>query len=282
MNAKKKFIQLESLERTPNVQILSVIKYPVQPYREFMYFCSEKFYDSMENKTGLSLKDLYDQVNANSSTEDKKTAVAKIADMIVERCPGLSWDYSTEYQNSRIFIDVDLNYNGSKICNLKFYTHMSFISPEKMGDRVWAACQFDFTPFDGFDFLELDRDNNIFDFCKDDECKETFDMVIACVQGLINFTDFIKEYKVKKITANNIQQFIQKIIVKQVDDVQVLFGIHEFVISAVCGEDIVKNKYDYDNYLASVRDFSDYIKNTYGDKFAHKEEQTDSSTEAQS
>lgn len=284
---QKKKIILESLERTPACQQLSFIKYPVQPFTEFVYFCSNNFYDKIEDKTGLSIKDIYNAVISKSGKE-KDAVIANFADMITARCPGTTWKYTQEFENNtcnqRIFVDLDIFFKGSTLCNIKLYTHMSFITPAKLGDRVYAACQFDFSTFDGFDFLELDRDTNIFDFSKDDECKETFDMIIACVQGLTHFTDFIKEYKVKTITVGNIQNFIDRLIAPIVNDVQALCTPYEFVIVAKCGEEFIKKKYSYEDYLNSVRDFANYIKEKYGERFTVTEpsDNSDESSEESS
>ena len=280
----KKFTNLESLERTPNCNICSSEQFPVQPYREFVYFASENFFEKMADKTNLSLKDLYKFYAEDTADDDKvrkHNAAEKIAKLIVERIPGITYEISDEIIHQRIFSTFDIKKNNTVLCNLTFYNHMSFISPSKLGDRLWTACQFDFSMFDGFDFLELERDNNLLDFAKSDSDTETFDTIISCVAALANFTDYIKMYKAKKIMANNIISFIEKLVAGYVTDVQVLFGVHEFVIAALCGAEIVKNKYTYDNYLASIRDFADFIKNKYGDQFVKKED-TNEENKAQS
>lgn len=263
-----KNIRLEELDRCPNCQLLSPVKFPVQPYREFMYFCSEHFYDNLgENKTDKSFRDILNDIQ---NAEDKQKAYEGIAAYIRRVIPDAEIKFNSETMHRRIFMDFNVLVKGETVCNVVFYTHMSFISTQNIGDKLFVACQFDFSMFDGFDFLELDRDNNLFDFCKDDEDTGTFDMVISCIAGLVNFTDFIKTYKTKKIVANNIETFVKKLIAPNVTDYQVLFGIHEFIVSVLCGDSIEKKKYTYDNYLASVKEFAAEIEDAYGDRYRKK------------
>ena len=97
-------------------------------------------------------------------------------------------------------------------------------------------------------------------------------MFMAFLKAFANSTDFIKVFKAKSLITKNIQLFADKLVRPYVVDMNIIYTPEHFLIGAVCGTDIIKQSYDYDNYLEHIKQFAANIRAKYGDKYKLEKE----------
>jgi hypothetical protein len=257
----------------PIYTIVNIITVPLNPYREFVNYCVEHTYPKVEHTFDLSLDDFY-----NSSADVKK----KFCDKLQELLPNVTVNVAETTSHPKIFLEGSLLNGKETICEFKFYTHLNYISTKQISDDSHAACEIDFTANSGLDFLNISKSDHIFDFNKAYDNEHTIDMILAHLYGLANFTDFIKHFKTKSLIVKNIEMFSKKFIAPYVQDISIVYGTDEFIIGTLCGDDINKEYFKYDNYLNSVKQYAETIKSMYGEKYyqenLEKEKNKDSST----
>ena len=249
-----------TLKRTPVYTIQNLSQFPLNPYREFVYNCATEVFPKFQHKTDLSLKAF-----AQMTLDEQKAKLVEICSEI----EGLEFIFLDNTSHAKIFLEANVLAKGVKIGVLQFFTHMTYISAGSSGqtDEEYVAAELNFSEFDGFDFLNVQRNDNILDFSKDDTNTDAIDMLIAHLYGLVNFTEFIKAYKAKSLIIKNINLFTQKLVRPYVSDLQNAFSPEHFLIGVLCGENIHKMTYPYDNYLDSIKEFAKAIQDKYGDKF---------------
>jgi len=248
-----------SLKSTPVYTIQNLSQFPLNPYREFVFFCATEIYPKLENKLELSL----DAFSKLSGDEQKNILLG-----IVEAIPNAEIKFLEKTSHQKIFLEAEFYHKSSKIALLQFFTHMTYVSTSSNEtNEEYVACELNFTSFDGFDFLNVQRNDNILDFSKDDKDTGAIDMLAAHLKGLADFTEFVKSYKAKSLVIKNINLFTDKLVKPYVSDIQNAFSPEHFLIGVLCGENIHKMTYPYENYLNSIKEFAKAIQDRYGDKF---------------
>lgn len=248
-----------SLKSTPVYTIQNLSQFPLNPYREFVFFCATEIFPKLENKINLSLKEF-----SVLSPDEQKSIITKAVDAI----PNAEIRILDKTSHQKIFLEAELYCKEVKIGLLQFFTHMTYVSTNSSDtDEEYVACELNFSSFDGFDFLNVQRNDNILDFSKDDNNKDSLDMLIANIMGLMDFTEFVKSYKAKSLVIKNINLFTDKLVKPYVSDIQNAFSPEHFLIGVLCGENIHKMTYPYENYLNSIKEFAKAIQDKYGDKY---------------
>lgn len=251
---------------TPVYSIENLSQFPMNPYRLFVYHCADTIFSGMQNKVDMSLNEFF------RLEKDEREHIIKDA---FKHLPGVEVIFKEKTSHARVFLEAEIKNKGSHICNLQFFTHMTYLagnSREEV-DEEFVACEVNFTEFDGFDFTGVNRRGNVIDFAKSDADPEVMDMIFAHLYGLIDFTEYVKCFKAKSLIIKNINLFCDKLITPYVSDIQTAFSPESFIIGAICGETIHKMTYKYEDYLASVRSFSDGIQKMYGDKYKIEKEE---------
>lgn len=245
----------------PAYSILSLEGCNVNPYREFSFYCKNTIYPNLSKYYNLSLKDLYAMTNKER---------INFVNSLNEIMPNAKFTIDEKPPHEKIFLKFDVSIENRNIASVIFYTHYSYSSslsvtsnPNFNYDDLesFVACELDFTMFDELSFLQIPKENNIFDYTKSDENSLTVDMIIANLCGLCNFIDFIKILKTKILTVKNINMFTEKLIKPYVSDLTILFSPDSFIIGVICNNNIYKKEYSYNNYLTSINKFSEFIKN---------------------
>ena len=252
---------------TPIYSIENISQFPMNPYRLFVFHCADTIYPSIENKLNMSLKDFYKLERHNQEAIIMKSFC---------HLPDVEIKISETPSHTRIFLEFEVRYRGSHICLVQFFTHLTYIAgytSSEQSDTEYVACEVNFTEFDGFDFTNVARRGNVIDFAKSDTDKEVMDMFVAHILGLIDFTEFVKVYKAKSLVIKNINLFCDKLITPYVSDIQTAFSPDQFIIGVICGDNIHKMTYPYENYLESVKTFSNAIKEKYGEKYKIEKEE---------
>lgn len=252
---------------TPVYSIENISQFPLNPYRLFVFHCADTIYPSIENKLNMSLKDF--------SELERHKQEALIVNAF-RNFPNMEIKFAEKPSHERIFLEFDVRNKGSQICLVQFFTHLTYIAgndSNEKDDNEYVACEVNFTEFDGFDFTNVSRRGNVIDFAKSDTDKEVMDMFVAHIIGLIDFTEFVKAYKAKSLVIKNINLFCDKLITPYVSDIQTAFSPDQFIIGVICGDNIHKMTYSYDNYLESVKTFSNAIKAKYGEKYKIEKEE---------
>ena len=259
----------------PIYTVVNVAKFPLNPYREFVHYCVNNTYPLFAGTNSISLAEV------KKLSEEKKEKLLKA---VTEKYPDITFKMYEKTSHPRIFMEFDVFNKGSNRCNVKIYTHQYYSDSSSGSDKEYIAAEVDFTENEELDFLNINREFNVLDFTRDHEGtdKNTFDMILAHIYGLCNFTDFLKHFKTKTLTVKNIDMFSKKMIEPYVQDMAILYSADEFSIGTICGEDINKDVFPYDNYLNSVKQYAEEIKAKYGDKYKIEKEQAekDSSVKA--
>ena len=252
---------------TPVYSIENLSQFPMNPYRLFVFHCADTIYPSIENKLNMSLREF--------SKLERHNQEAIIMNSF-RHLPDVEIRFAEQPAHERIFLEFEVRSRGSHTCLVQFFTHLTYIAGNDspgQSDTEYVACEVNFTEFDGFDFTNVARRGNVIDFAKSDSDKEVMDMFVAHILGLINFTEFVKVYKAKSLVIKNINLFCDKLIAPYVSDIQTAFSPDQFIIGVICGDNIHKMTYHYDNYLESVKSFSNAIKAKYGEKYKIEKEE---------
>lgn len=244
----------------PIYSLTNIEKLPNNPYREFAHYAAYTVYNKLPNHTNLSLKDF------NELPHTERLNIIRLANAY--------GDVNINFKKSdheKVFLEFDYMAGSTVLCNVKFYLHKKFFDESIES----CACEIDFSENDIFDFLNISKSDNFFDFAKTDECNMTIDVILACLYIFANPTEFIKVYKAKSIVTKNITMFTKKLIEPIVTDMSIIFTPEYFLIGVICGTSIIKEKYAYDNYLESIKSFVSSIKEKFGDTYV-KQDETDS------
>lgn len=263
MNIDKNVIKTASPVYTlTNIEVM-----PVNPYREFAHYAAYTVLPTLEDKFHkLSLK-AFGQL----TTDEQKAIINEAATF----APGVEVKFVETPSHKRIFLEGTYELNGNTLCGFKFYTHLSYTSPEveaSNSDETHYAVELDFTMNDFLNFLQVSTFDNFFDFSKDDKNDLSIDMFLAFLKTFANSTEFIKVFKTKSLITKNIQLFADKLVKPYVVDMNIIYTPEHFLIGAVCGTDIVKQSYDYTDYLESIKQFAAGIRAKYGDKYKNEKE----------
>lgn len=232
------------------------------PYREFAHYAAYTVYNKLPKHIGLSLRDF-----AKLSYDEQ----AKILTAANEYADNVNIVFSTP-EHPKIFLTANYMSEDKNLCNIKFYSYGKFCDSEK----DYYACELDFSDNDIFGFLNISNYDNFFDFTKTDLCDMSIDMILSCLYVFANSTDFIKVYKAKSIVTKNITIFAKKLIEPIVTDMNIIFTPEQFHIGVICGTSIIKESYTYENYLESIKSFTNSIKEKFGD--IYKKEDTENQT----
>ena len=269
MNIDKSVIKLASPVYTlTNIEVM-----PNNPYREFAHYAAYTVLESLENNFhNLSL------------AEFGKLSLDKQKEIILEAvsfAPNAKVEFAEAPSHKRIFLEGTYKLGDTVLCTFKFYTHLSYTAPDESSksDELHYACELDFTMNNFLEFLQVNSYDNFFDFSKDDSNIHTVDMILAFLKTFANSTDFIKVYKAKSLVIKNIQLFADKLVKPYVVDMNIIYTPEHFLVGAICGTDIVKQSYDYDNYLESIKQFAAGIRAKYGDKYKLEKEAAEKNNE---
>lgn len=245
-------IEKEQIKKVlPVYSLTNIEEIPNNPYREFAYYAGYTVYPEMENTVNISFS------NFANLPHNEQEQVLRLPETIV---PGTTAVFKTP-SHEKIMFDCEYSFNGTYLCNIKFYSYYAF-----SGDGENYAVELNFQENPIFDFLGIDKtENNFFDFIADDENPAGMDMVFAFVKTFANSVDFLKTYKAKTIITKNIKLFAEKLVKPLVSDMSILFTPNYFIIGVIHGIDIIKGKYEYENYLNSIKEFAEDLKKTYGD-----------------
>ena len=264
-------ISKEIATAIPIYTVVNINTVPLNPYREFVNYCVQHTYPMFEHTFDMSLDEFYKNFN-----EAKDKFIAKLSEIM----PTMAFEIKKEASHPRIFLEGMMSSANGPVCTFIFYTHLNYINTKTVSEDEHASCEIDFTASSELDFLNISKSDHIFDFNRDSNNTNTLDMIIAHLYGLANFTEFIKHFKTKSLVVKNIEMFSKKLIAPYVQDMSIMYGTNEFVIGTLCGEDINKESFTYDNYLNSVKKYAETIKSIYGDRFfvenqENKNENTD-------
>lgn len=250
---------------SPVYTMTNIETMPTNPYREFAHYAAYSVLPTLEKTVNLSLK-AFGQLSL-----DKMKEIINEANNFAE---GARVEYKSEPSHKRIFLEGSYFLNDIELCTFKFYNHLSYTSPEtdSKNDELHYAVEVDFTMNNFLDFLQVSSFDNFFDFSKDDSNTLTVDMFMAFLKTFANSTDFIKVFKAKSLVTKNIQLFADKLVRPYVVDMNIIYTPEHFLIGAVCGTDIIKQSYDYDNYLEYIKQFAANIRAKYGDKYKLEKE----------
>lgn len=251
----------------PVFSIENISTFPLNPYRLFVYHCATTVLDSIKSRISMSLVDFY-----KLSIEDQKKIIKSGLSVI----PGIKVKFEEKTAHKRIFLQAAISRKEEQLCLIQFFTHMTYISGNSSmqeDDSEYVACEINFSEFSGFDFTGISRINNVVDFIKSDTDTGVMDMVFAFIAGLADFTEYVKAYKAKQLMIKNINLFCDKLIKPYVQDIQTAFTPDEFVLGVICGENIHRQSYPYENYLKSVQEFAKDIIDKYGDKYKQEKEE---------
>jgi hypothetical protein len=251
---------------TPVYSIENLSLFPMNPYRLFVYHCAGTLFPAMEDKLNMSLAEFFKMSEIEREHLIEKT-LSKFA--------GVEVIFAEKTSHARVFLEAEIKSKGSHICKLQFFTHMTYLAgnSREESDVEFVACEINFNEFDGFDFTGVSRGGNVIDFAKSDSDPEVMDMIFAHIYGLVDFTEYVKVYKAKSLIIKNINLFCDKLITPYVSDIQTAFSPESFIIGAICGETIHKMTYKYEDYLTSVKSFSEGIKQMYGEKYKIEKEE---------
>lgn len=258
-----KMFSEEIASAVPIYTVVNMAVVPLNPFREFVSYCVKQAYPKFEHMFDMSLDEFF-----LTSDEEKKNFIKKLQELM----PNAKFTLLEQTSHPRIFLECNIySKDNDELCNFKFYTHLDYISTKKVSDDSHTACEIDFTGNSSLDFLNINKADQIFDFNRDYSNKNTIDMIVAHLYGFANFTDFIRHFKTKSLIVKNIEMFSKKMIAPYVEDLTVLYGADEFIIGSLCGGDINKEAYPYENYLNSIKQYAEYIKSIYGNKYYHEE-----------
>lgn len=258
---------------SPVFTLTNIETMPTNPYREFAHFAAYNVLPSFENYHMLSLKQ-FSQLSL-----DEQKAIIKEAEAFG---PNVEVKFAETPSHKRIFLEVTYSQNNITLCTLKFYSHLSYTTPETdstKSDELHYATEIDFTMNNFLDFLQISNYDNFFDFSKDDSNTLCVDMILAFLKTFANSTEFLKAYKAKSLVTKNIQLFADKLVRPYVVDMNIIYTPEHFLIGAVCGTDIIKQSYDYDNYLEYIKQFAANIRSKYGDKYKIEKEEAEKKSE---
>lgn len=245
---------------------------PVNPYREFSHYAAYTVYPTIEDKVNLSFKDFF------NLSQEERIAIIKRAENFAKNC---RVEILEKTSHKRIFLEGNYYIDNTLLCNFKFYSHLAYTAPEnEQSDTEHYAVEIDFTKNDFLNFLNVNNSDNFFDFSKDDSNTMSVDMFLAFLKNFANSTDFIKVFKAKSLVNKNIQLFADKLVRPYVVDMNIIFTPEHFLIGVVCGNDIVKEAYTFDNYLEDIKSFAANIRAKYGDKYKIENEQKEASAES--
>ena len=251
---------------SPVYSITSMDSYPLNPYRMFVHYICTNAINAIGEHIPMSLL----QFSELSYDERKTILLNKIKELNLS---DLIIKFNEKPAHEKIFFEFNMKKENVDIGTFLFYKHLSYVSSTKSDTREYAAAELDFTIYDCFNFLQgLPSTSNILDFARDDMNEYSFDMIIATIYALYNFTDFVKYLKTKMLVVKNIQMFAEKLIFPIVTDMQLTFAPEKFMIGVLCGDKILKDTYVYDNYLKTIKEFEQCIRNKFGETYAHKDD----------
>ena len=262
MNIDKNTIKTAS----PVYTLTNIETMPTNPYREFAYYAAHTVLSTLEEQFhNLSLK-MFGELSA----DEQKAIIAEAESF----APGAKVEFAATPSHKRIFLEGTYKLNNTVLCTFKFYTHLNYSAPDEpsKNDELHYAVELDFTMNDFLNFLQISSYDNFFDFSKDDNNTLTVDMVLAFFKTFATSTEFIKVFKAKSLITKNIQLFADKLVRPYVVDMNIIYTPEHFLIGAVCGTDIIKEAYDYNNYLESIKQFAAGIRAKYGDKYKVEKE----------
>lgn len=235
----------------PIYTLTSIEKIQNNPYREFVHYAAYTVYNKLSNHIDLSLRDF-----ANRSYEDQ----IKVLTAANEYVDNVNIVFNRP-NHPKVFLDANYMSGDKQLCNIKFYSYTKFCN----SDETHYACELDFSNNDIFDFLDIQKSDNFLDFTKTDLCDMSIDMILSCLYIFANPVEFIKVYKAKSIVTKNIVMLTKKLIEPIVTDMNIVFTPEYFYVGVICGTNIIKETYTYDNYFESIKNFANGIKEKFGD-----------------
>ncbi len=265
-------ISKELATAIPIYTVVNINTVPLNPYREFVNYYVQHTYPIVEHSLDVSLDEF-----CKNFKELKDKFLGKLSEFM----PNMTFDIKKETSHPRIFLEGTMMNGSNLVCTFIFYTHLNYINTKMVSEDEIASCEIDFTTNTELDFLNISKTDHIFDFNRDSNNTNTLDMIIAHLYGLANFTEFIKHFKTKSLVVKNIEMFSKKLIAPYVQDISIMYGTDEFIIGTLCGEDINKESFTYDNYLTSVKKYAETIKSIYGDKFFVENQENEKSNAEQ-
>lgn len=274
-NAPEDCAPVMTKKSTPVYPLESIEEFPLNPFREFVYYCVTTVMESFKDRTNMSLKDVWAKCANSENTIDEK-GIGEIIDLVENRVPGLSMSKveKTDDDNSLV-ISFQIKIKGADFGICKLYRHVAYTkSTVNSATSQHVAIELNFEDFDGFDFLEVSRKHNVLEFCKDDEDKESFDVFIAHLIGFANFLDFVRAYKAKDLITKNIKMFVDKFVSPYVMSTVVQFTVESFIIAVMCGDKLHRKVAPYEKYLTTIQEFGNAIVERYGETYK-KVEKTD-------
>lgn len=233
----------------PVYSLINIEQNPVNPYRELMYYCISTVYSNMENKLNLSFLDF-----AELPVEKQK----QILSIPESYCDGVTVSFESSI-HKKVLYKCIYKKDNTILCELMFYSYTDYVK-----DKDAYAVEIKFVDNPIFDFLDINRDNNYFDFVKDETTTANIDIVLSFIKVFANDIDFLGVFKAKALVTKNIKMFADKLIKPYVTDMNILFAPNYFIIGAIHGINIIKKEYSYDNYFNSIKEFAADIKERYG------------------
>jgi len=242
---------------TPVYSIENIAQFPLNPYREFVRYCITHCFDLLPYKFNMSIEDFYECDNEQRTAYTDKINSSLKNIKLIPKNTGL---------RPSVFFQISVDLNNSNIGNISFKT-LDIVNAQSDAVSTQHSADFVFREFDGFDFTEVPREDNILSFIKDDKNCNTLDMIFAHLYGIDNFLDFVRSYKALSIKQKNIEMFTDKIIAPLVTSMQVVYMSDTFTIVTLCGANLDKYTYTYDNYMKSVQSCKDNILERYGTNY---------------
>lgn len=240
----------------PIYSVESITSFPLNPYKEFILYCVNK---NLPFDFSMSLQDMYDSIDESDTYISKMNTAFKNIKLIIKK----------SFIRDSTFYYVEILYKGKKVGTMSYDTFNILDNSDNIKSTN-REMTMSFKDFDGFDFIELPRDDNVFTFIKDDQNKDVCTTVFAILIGLDDILDFIRVYKAKMLKVKNIGMFVDKMIKPHTTNVQVVYLSNVFTIVVLCGIHILKYTCEYDNYLKFIKECEEDILVKYNDIYATK------------
>lgn len=250
---------------TPIYTIIENSKSSINPYRELIHFVVNNVFPNLKEYHNVSLRDFA------KLTVDKQREILKSAEAFGEN---LKVEFHEKTSHKKVFLEANYIQNNKVLCILKFYSFASYtksdsdVEEDILNEKdIRYNVEIDFSMNDFLNFVNVFKHDNYFDFSKDDTNPLCIDMVLSFMKLFTDPTDYFKQHKATAITTNNIQMFADKLIRPYVTDMKIIYVPEHFLVGIICGTNIIKQTYEYDNYLASIKELAASIREKYGDTY---------------
>lgn len=251
---------------TPVYTIIENSNSSINPYRELIYYVAKNILPNLKEYHNISVRE-FAKLSA-----DKQKEIVKSAGSFAEN---LKVEFPEKTSHKKVFLEANYIQNNTVLCTLKFYSFASYTrsnyddtEENNLSENdIHYNVEIDFSKNEFLNFMNVSKYDNFFDFSKDDTNPLCIDMILSFMKLFTDPTDYFKQHKAMAITTNNIQMLADKFIKPYVTDMKIIFVPEHFLVGVICGTNIIKQTYDYSNYLVSIKELAASIREKYGDTY---------------